>query len=166
MTLKSINNESVSEAIEEAAKAACERLDIAFPGLEKSGITSNFQGALVECLRKMVAGIDPTGSNTQLPTLVFLRTHFGDPSQHLGHTEGFAFMRKHDESVLSMYNKLTRVTRDDFIAYTSFEYAYTNGVEYLENNSDAGSATDYAIVPVYLTDRGYAFQAQAEESDV
>lgn len=53
-----LDHPKVQEAIEDAAKAACERLDELFPGNrpEVDGISSNFQGLLVAHLSAMLCG--------------------------------------------------------------------------------------------------------------
>lgn len=62
------------DAIRDAARLACERLDETFPGAEHGGITSNFKGVLEEVIGVMLAGIDPIshrrGHHTYLPVIL------------------------------------------------------------------------------------------------
>jgi transcriptional regulator with XRE-family HTH domain len=53
-----LDNTDVQDAIDEAARAACNRLDELFPGVpkESDGISSNFQGLLVAHLSAMLCG--------------------------------------------------------------------------------------------------------------
>lgn len=76
-------DQDVEEAIEQAAAAACEALDSAFPGCDNGGITSNFQGSLKSVLTEMLKGRAPAqrGHATSLPALIVDETFFGDPCQ-------------------------------------------------------------------------------------
>ncbi len=68
-----IDDADVQETIEESAKAAVEVLDKMFPGFDAGGITSNFQGGLVEVLKSMLSGRPVTYrpfQSTSTPTLV------------------------------------------------------------------------------------------------
>lgn len=56
MSIKIASDDAVVKAIEKAAQAACLVLDQQFPGQETGGITSNFQGLLVEVLTHMLRG--------------------------------------------------------------------------------------------------------------
>lgn len=53
-----VREQSIQEAVEEAAAEACRRLDDLFPGApkERGGIGSQFQGVLVEHLAAMLTG--------------------------------------------------------------------------------------------------------------
>lgn len=74
--------DDVSEAIEEAAAAACRVLDVSFPGFDAGGITSNFQGGLRIILAEMLAGRSPLVNNrpvtTHLPALLVSDSMLGD----------------------------------------------------------------------------------------
>jgi hypothetical protein len=71
----------VVDTIEDAARAACKVLDEVFPGHERAGITSNFQGLLVEVLAHMLKGrsvLDGRrGAYVALPQLIIDETFFG-----------------------------------------------------------------------------------------
>lgn len=73
----------VVQAIDDAARAACDVLDQVFPGGDGGGITSNFQGLLVEVLGHMLKGrsvLDGRrGHSTDLPQLVADDAFFGSP---------------------------------------------------------------------------------------
>jgi hypothetical protein len=90
-TLRSVNSDEVRTAVVEAARAACERLDETFPGVERNGITSNFHGLLEEALMHMLKGrslLDAQrGHYTKLPVLVIDDGFFGNP-----HLRGDAFL--------------------------------------------------------------------------
>jgi len=51
-----VEDAEVDELVESIARKACEELDERFPGAEHGGITSGFQGSLVEVLKKMLTG--------------------------------------------------------------------------------------------------------------
>ena len=74
MPIQNASDDAVVKAIEDVAKAACEVLDQQFPGHDAGGITSDFQGALVEVLTHMLRGrsvLDTQrGHTTALPVLV------------------------------------------------------------------------------------------------
>lgn len=81
--LRTSEDQDVVETIEEAARTACNILDSKFPGCEKNGITSNFQGLLVEVLTHMLKGRsvldERRGHYTRLPTLIIDDSFFGTP---------------------------------------------------------------------------------------
>ena len=83
MTSMHIDDDQVRDAIERAASAACQVLDETFPGREKDGITSNFQGLLAETLGQMLAGNDHLRLTHRvvLPRLVHTDDSFGDIHQ-------------------------------------------------------------------------------------
>ena len=56
MPIQNASDDAVVKVIEDAAKAACEVLDQQFPGHDAGGITSDFQGLLVEVLTHMLRG--------------------------------------------------------------------------------------------------------------
>lgn len=81
--LRHVNDTDVTQKIQEAAQAACGKLDELFPGCDNGGVTTNFQGLLVEVLTHMLAGrslLDSKrGHFTQLPELVIDDAFFGSP---------------------------------------------------------------------------------------
>lgn len=70
-----IDNPEVQEAIDDAVREACHRLDDLFPGVSKEteGIGSNFQGLLVQHVTAMLCGRQSAniGHLVQLPNLVY-----------------------------------------------------------------------------------------------
>lgn len=70
-----IDNPAVQEAIDDAVREACHRLDELFPGVSKEaeGIGSNFQGLLVQHVTAMLCGRQSAniGHLVQLPNLVY-----------------------------------------------------------------------------------------------
>lgn len=71
-------DEIVNETVEAAAAAACDVLDTLFPGGDKGGITSNFQGLLKRSLMDMIQGRAPRPTHqTNLPKLVMNDDDFG-----------------------------------------------------------------------------------------
>lgn len=78
-----VDDDRVQAAVAEAARAACNVLDEAFPGRDAGGITSNFQGLLEQLLTEMVNGRDPSSRHqTALPKLALADDDFGrdDPA--------------------------------------------------------------------------------------
>ena len=66
-----MTHDEIEEAIERAAGLACKSLDEVFPGTERGGITSNFQGLLVAHIRTMLQGSsDVAQCYVRLPVLV------------------------------------------------------------------------------------------------
>ncbi len=74
MPIQNASDDAVVKVIEDAAKAACEVLHQQFPGHDAGGITSDFQGTLVEVLTHMLRGhslLDAQRGHTRvLPTLI------------------------------------------------------------------------------------------------
>ena len=74
MPIKNASDDAVVKVIEDAARAACEILDKQFPGYDAGGITSDFQGTLVEVLTHMLRGrsvLDAQRGHTRvLPALI------------------------------------------------------------------------------------------------
>lgn len=77
------NGPIVQDLAYEAARAACQVLDQAFPDKEAGGITSNFQGLLEEVIIHMLKGrsvLDASrGHATSLNRLVIDDSVFGEP---------------------------------------------------------------------------------------
>lgn len=151
--LKIGENESVQQVIEDAAKAACDVLDAEFPGRDNCGITSNFQGLLVQVLTHMLKGRSvmdrERGHYTVLPTLMLDEKFFGSPT-----TQGSQFLVTMDgeerfdtsvqpprwlgREVLGLnpdgggFARLSEIGD----AWTSFEAAAKHGFEYLAAHVD------------------------------
>lgn len=94
---RSISDADVDVAIEEAASAACERLDELFKGQgspEVRGISSNFQGLLAQHLRAMLTGRshDYSLGRTRLNPLLARADSFGRPVIP-GPGQGVTFLR-------------------------------------------------------------------------
>jgi hypothetical protein len=91
-----VSEPHIQTAIEEAAAAACERLDELFGGApkESGGIGSNFQGVLVEHLAAMLTGREAARQNysRQINPLFGDWATFGR-DQSCGAKEGFTIMQ-------------------------------------------------------------------------
>jgi hypothetical protein len=74
-------SDTVQDLAEEASRAACKVLDGVFPGKDRDGISSNFQGLLAEALGHMLKGcslLDASrGHSTQINRLVADDSLFG-----------------------------------------------------------------------------------------
>ncbi len=139
-----IDDDSVKALLEDVAREACQRLDEAFPGGDGGGITSNFQGLLVEVLGEMLCGRDPhfvkRGHFTALPPLVHTDRSFGDPGQG---GEVFFVQRKSDRHVLNWNETafLQPTAEDGIDPSTTFEAAVQAAMKYLRaNETDVRSA--------------------------
>lgn len=143
-------DKDVVNAIEKAASEACQVLDSIFPGFDKNGITSEFQGHLKEILTEMLKGQAPVirGCSTSLPTLIVDETFFGNPNQ-----KGNAFLVtklsdpvwEKDESTgrfqpqrhlvaLDLDSGFFRPLSQISDAWTSFELAASSAVEHLKKH--------------------------------
>lgn len=89
-----VDDPQVDEVIERAVSAACEVLDELFPGAPKEsrGISSNFQGVLLDHIRAMLTGIEARHCNhrTYLNALLGRWDSFGSispiPDGNIGYT--------------------------------------------------------------------------------
>lgn len=81
--LRHIEDHAVCKGVSQAVAAACECLDVLFPGRDARGITSNFQGLLEEVVLQMLLGrsvLDSRrGHTVALPQLVIDDGFFGRP---------------------------------------------------------------------------------------
>jgi hypothetical protein len=178
--LKIAPSERVDQVIEEAAKAACGVLDEEFPGRDNCGITSNFQGLLVEVLAQMLKGRSvmnrERGHYTVLPTLVLDESFFGSPR-----TSGNLFLvtKEGDERYDNRVSPPRWLGREVLAlnpdgggfcplpmigdAWTSFEAAASHGFRYLVEHVETieeAVALGLAIKPVvpdpdHTSERGY-----------
>ena len=126
----------VTAAIEEAARAACKHLDSVFPGNDAGGITSNFQGHLVEYMKKMLRGgvVDVTGSHfVPMPTLIVNNSFFGKPVA--GAKMYLVIQKQGDNGQIaaldSIYGEVFKPLSKADDAYTSFEAAAEAAAKYI-----------------------------------
>ena len=153
-TLRFIDDEIVQEKVEEAVKAAVEILDELFPGYDSGGITSGFQGSLVEIVKSMLAGrmvMYKPLTITSTPVLALDADHFG-VRQWLGHAF-LAVQYQDDGSVKAIDADNGRLVPIEKAkdAFTSFEAAGNSVKEYARKNFDTIEellAAKFAIVPV------------------
>lgn len=82
-TLIRSTNQTVTDAVDDATKAACDVLDRVFPGFDAGGITSNFQSLLSEVITHMLKGRSMLdggrGHFVSLPALIVDESLFGNP---------------------------------------------------------------------------------------
>jgi len=100
-----VSDARVEQAVEEAARAACQVLDELFPGSDAGGIGSNFQGRLESVLTEMLNGRDPASGrsrHTQLPKLALTDEDFGRMEEGY---EIFYIVRAEDGWVLDWAGK-------------------------------------------------------------
>jgi hypothetical protein len=177
-TLRYHQAADILETVENAARAACESLDAAFPGHDKGGITSNFHGLLVEVLTHMLKGrsvLDgQRGHYTKLPELVVDNSFFGNPlirgDAFLVTKDGEQMWERHGDSykcvgreILVLQPHCTGFRKisvaDD--AWTSFEAAAEAAMTYLRSEGfsiEQARALDLqvqAVVADPTKDRGY-----------
>lgn len=156
-----IDDDKIQEAIQKASSTACQVLDDTFPGKEKSGISSNFQGLLVEILGRMLAGTDPLagskGYATELPRLILTDSSFGDWRQR-GDAYVVVKPTPVSDPALVLNDKGTRFvpldTPDEVDPFTSFEAAASGAMGYLKRE---GGEIEFIpeIRSVLMTDTGY-----------
>lgn len=167
----SCSDPKVSSAIQSAAKAACSELDAVFPGYDAGGITSNFQGLLVEVLEDMLKGHSPIVSRrmhtTSLARLVADEDFFG--KRFVLNTEaGFAVVRRPEDAgglvrqssgVLALDGKVFRPIEKLSDAWTNFDSAGKAALEYCTSEQlTFDEAAKIAVVPVVFregADSGY-----------
>lgn len=174
MTIRYIEDESVKEAIEDAAKAACQALDEHFPGGDGGGITSNFQGLLAEVIGHMLTGksvLDAKrGHYVSLPKLVLDNHAFGEriPGDLFVVTMGDGYDWEMIDGVPNSKERI-KVLNDatsGFVPledgehvdpYTSFEAATHGAIEYLRSKGLSPGDANLSIKPVIMNDDGYEF---------
>lgn len=141
-SILSVDDDSVDEVVERAASLACMALDEVFPGSEKGGITSNFQGALVRTLKGMLQG----EGSAYLPQLAVSERFFGNPA-----ARGEAFLVVRTVRDHGAWNAETQRFGVDVLealdpdsnrfrplhriadAHTSFQGAASNALRYLQD---------------------------------
>lgn len=174
MTIRYIEDESVQEAIEDAARAACQVLDEHFPGGDGGGITSNFQGLLAEVIGHMLAGnsvLDAKrGHYTSLPKLVLDDRAFGESvpgdmfvvAMEDGYNWDVVDNKPVSTKRLLVLNDSGRrfvpVSDVDHVdPFTSFEAARRGAIEYLRESGLALEDVKLSIRPVAPGDDSYKF---------
>lgn len=167
-----IEDQNVQQVIERAAEAACSALDEVFPGHDKQGITSNFQGLLTEVIAHMLTGnsiLDAKrGHYTALPRLVLDDRAFGDSS-----SPGTAFLVVRDEAGdwdTDLHRQTTKLlaldgnerrfvqldASDSLNPYTSFEAAVQGAMRYLKRDDVCDPTHLPRVCPVVSTESGWA----------
>lgn len=163
-TLRFIDDPEVQEKVEEAAKAAVEVLDELFPGYDAGGITSGFQGSLVEILKSLLAGrmvMYKPLTITATPIRALDSDHFGT-RQWLANA--FLAAQFQEDGSLKVIcadsGRLVPIERAAD-AFTSFEAAGSSIKEYARKNFDTVEElleAKFTIVPVvHLTDSETGF---------
>ncbi len=129
-----VDNPDVQEAIEDAARLACERLDELFPGARKEvdGISSEFQGLLVNHLSAMLRGQANYrhAYQTYLKPLVYSDVDLGSDYSLKEGAQGF-LVRLVDTKRVLEDGKFRLAHRVNDL-YTSWEYAALAVRQYVE----------------------------------
>ncbi|HDR9106024.1 helix-turn-helix transcriptional regulator [Paraburkholderia sp. A2RO-4L] len=124
----------VQEAIEDAARAACARLDELFPGVRKEvdGITSNFQGLLAQHISAMLRGQPHYRQShwTVLPKLVYSDVDMGSDYSLPDGANGYLVRLVDTQKVLE--DRKFRLAHRVSDMYTSWEYAAAAVRDYVE----------------------------------
>ena len=129
-----LDNEIVQEAIEDAARAACQRLDELFPGSKREvdGISSNFQGLLVQHLSAMLCGRQAAniGHLVALDSLVYSEGLLGREYSLAEGASGYLVRLTGTDKVLDEGKfRRARAARD---MYTTWDAAATAVRAYVE----------------------------------
>lgn len=126
-----VDDEPVQEALEEAARLACERLDRLFPGAkpESRGISSNFQGLLVHHLAAMLSGEPAAAERPRLTPLVYTDDLLGREYRLKEGAAGFLVRWEGTERVLE--EGRFRLARSATDLYTSWPAAAQAVRDYL-----------------------------------
>lgn len=178
--LRKSTDQAVCDAVEEVAKLACDRLGELFPGCDAGGITSNFQGTLVELLGTMLKGRSPiAGRLIQLPALVIDDAFFGNP---LIRGESFLIIKRGvmpgeadmsaDATLQVLEPESSRFRPIDRVgdAFTLFEYAAAAAARFLV---DEGLSIEQAralrlsvepVVPVANRETGWLLLADQRKA--
>ena len=179
MTIRFIEDPEVQQAIEAAARAACEGLDETFPGHDAGGITSDFHGLLVDAIAKMLTGQSLPGlrsHSTVLPKLVldesafgnplargemFVVTRQGEPYWHKeadpAHPDGARLKQVTDTLALSDGGKrFVPLTDGERInPFTSYEAAVQAAVQYLKSAGETLATAPLQVHPVAFAEPGF-----------
>lgn len=186
MTIHFSEDPKVQEAVEVAAKAACDVLDQTFPGHDAGGITSNFQGLLVEVLTHMLTGrslLDAKrGHYMHLPALVLDDAAFGNPllrgelfgvtrksepywqgEPYLDGRDGQRWRQVSDTLVLSDLGSrfVPLADGENINPFTSFDAAVRGAVEYLRASGEDPKEARLEIKPLACGDKGYVLASPA-----
>ena len=133
-----LDDEDVKEAIEDAARAACDRLGELFPGAraEVDGISSNFQGMLVEHLSAMLCGQPAYRPSHHVPLkeLVYSDAMLGREYSLKDGAHGF-LVRLIGTNKFLEYGRFRRVQRAADM-YTSWEAAAAAVRQYVKWSGD------------------------------
>lgn len=153
-SILSVDDSSVEEVVERAAALACVALDEFFPGAEKGGITSNFQGALVRALKQMLEG----KGSAYLPQLVVDDRFFGNPC-----ASGSAYLIVRTMRDNCAWNEAAQRFGMDVVQALDLEFGHS-GFRPLSQVSDAYTSFEAAAADAlrYLQANGYTL-AEARE---
>lgn len=158
-----VKSEAVQQAIADATKAACERLDEMFPGHDNGGITSNFQGLLHELIETMLTGDDPRdGRATRLPQLALTNASFGNetadgtafvvtkkirnPEQQFGVDLVVGALNDNENGFIRFCGNQERLD-----PYTSYEAAVSGACKWLERTGKTQAEEKLQIRPVSVS---------------
>jgi transcriptional regulator with XRE-family HTH domain len=131
-----VDNPAVQEAIDEAVREACHRLDELFPGVPKEGegIGSNFQGLLVQHVTAMLCGRQGAnpGHLVQLNNLLYSDDLLGREYSLAEGADGYLVRLTGTDKVLEDGRfRLVRTVND---LYTSWDSAAAAVRKYVESN--------------------------------
>jgi len=147
-----MDSPEVQEAVEEAARAACERLDELFPGAKKEvdGITSNFQGLLMQHISAMLRGQQYYRQShwTELPQLVYSDVDLGNQYSLPDGAKGYLVRLVDTQKVLE--DRKFRLAHRVGDMYTSWEYAAAAVRDYIETEGHLPGPV--RIVPGWWSD--------------
>ncbi len=157
---------AVAKAIEDATAKACEALDTQFPGWDRGGITSNFQGLLAQVITTMLKGQSvlngDRGHATILPRLIVDEAFFGRPwvqgDMYLIHKPEKPVYGEPERVLVlepgaSSFKPIARAGD----AFTSFSVAAAEAMKYLEAEGlsmEEAKALQLTIVPVVYDTQG------------
>lgn len=161
-----LDSTETQEALEAAAKAACEVLDewLGVEYVERDGITSNFQGMLKAHLAAMVCGRPHGREQSYLPRLVY-----SDDWLHERPSVGKAFgwvlrfcstqrilegwtLRADRTQCILDEGRVLSLTDEDVNPFTSAEAACEAFRRHIERHGHPDAAVE--VVPVYLSATG------------
>jgi transcriptional regulator with XRE-family HTH domain len=147
-----MDSEEVQEAVEEAARLACRRLDELFPGAkpEAEGISSDFQGLLVKHLGAMLRGQTHYRLSTMvnLKPLVYSDVDLGNYFSLKDGAQGYLVRLVDAQKVLE--DRRFRLAHRVGDMYTSWEYAAAAVRDYIETEGHLPGPV--RIVPGWWSD--------------
>lgn len=166
-----VDDADVMAVVENAVSNLCENLDVLFPDAPPEGgrgISSNFQGLLVDHIKAMLAGRSDAGRShsTHLPKLLATYDVFGKPFV-LPKTPGAGYLIYHLESlkVLSAYSGafmqasqrgelLSFGGQDADVLFSDYEGATEAGLKALRDIGESPQTFRLLIVAAHYEDTG------------